>query len=262
MAREVTPLERYQNTRVAIGEMLAGLFSGDAAEDALLLERLAGYRKPAHIPLEKLGHVYAVLKAEKAACESLGKDTYEDTLSVEQKAALYMAAARKVIEGAKAGGMQEKTCSWHTFRALLNEAIKGVPRQEREAAIKGMAGPPQKAPPKKKKAAKAATKKKTFVPPTLAEVAEYCRGRNNGINPQHFIDYYEAAEWTDSKGEPVLNWKQRVISWERFGAPAKAGTVGRGQNIQPAGKAVPPEEDQLAAMEQAYRPMKKQTSIV
>lgn len=165
MAREITPLERYQNTRVAIGEMLAGLFSGDAAEDALLLERLAGYRKPAHIPLEKLGHVYAVLKAEKAACESLGKDTYEDTLSVEQKAALYMAAASNVMEGAKAGGMQEKTCSWHTFRALLNEAIKGVPRQEREAAIKGMAGPPQKAPPKKKKAAKAATKKKTFVPP-------------------------------------------------------------------------------------------------
>ena len=53
-----------------------------------------------------------------------------------------------------------------------------------------------------------------FVVPTLEEVAEYCKERNNNIDPQVFFDYYSKADWVDSKGEPVRNWKQRMISWE------------------------------------------------
>lgn len=60
------------------------------------------------------------------------------------------------------------------------------------------------------------TKDKRFTPPTLEEVKAYCDSRNNGVDPQRFIDYYEAADWKDSKGNRVRNWKQKVISvWER-----------------------------------------------
>lgn len=58
-------------------------------------------------------------------------------------------------------------------------------------------------------------KNKQFKPPTLEEVAEYCKSRKNNVDPKKFFDYYEAAEWVDAKGVKVRNWKQKVITWER-----------------------------------------------
>ena len=55
---------------------------------------------------------------------------------------------------------------------------------------------------------------KMFVPPTLEEVTEYCSRRGNSINPQRFLDYFEASGWVDSKGNKVKNWKQKIITWE------------------------------------------------
>ena len=57
-------------------------------------------------------------------------------------------------------------------------------------------------------------KRKRFVPPTLEEVKAYCRERNNSVDPQKFFDYYEQGGWKDSKGNPVKNWKQKLITWE------------------------------------------------
>ena len=31
-----------------------------------------------------------------------------------------------------------------------------------------------------------------FTPPSIDEVSAYCTERNNGIDPQHFVDFYEA----------------------------------------------------------------------
>lgn len=59
-------------------------------------------------------------------------------------------------------------------------------------------------------------KGKPFTPPTLAEVEEFCKQRKNNVDPQTFYDYYEVGNWKDSKGNPVKNWKQKLISvWER-----------------------------------------------
>lgn len=59
--------------------------------------------------------------------------------------------------------------------------------------------------------------REAFVPPSLDEVADYCRQRGNDIDPKQFIDYFAAGEWKDRDGKPVRNWKQRIISWERQG---------------------------------------------
>lgn len=74
---------------------------------------------------------------------------------------------------------------------------------------------------------------KPFVPPTLEEVQAYCRERNNNVDAKKFFDYFVASDWIDSKGNPVRNWKQKVITWESY---ASNDTQGRnGNNGQNAG---------------------------
>ena len=56
--------------------------------------------------------------------------------------------------------------------------------------------------------------------PTREEVREYARSRNSPVDPDRFYDFYTADDdpakhWIDSKGHPVANWKQKLISWER-----------------------------------------------
>ena len=51
--------------------------------------------------------------------------------------------------------------------------------------------------------------------PTVEEVAEYCKERNNGIDPQHFIDYYEQQDWKLSNGNSMKDWRAAVRNWER-----------------------------------------------
>ena len=58
--------------------------------------------------------------------------------------------------------------------------------------------------------------KNTFIPPTLEEVTEYCSERKNNVDPKKFYEYYSVANWKDAKGNPVKNWKQKMIAnWEK-----------------------------------------------
>lgn len=68
--------------------------------------------------------------------------------------------------------------------------------------------------------------KKKFVPPTLDEVKDYCKQRKNSVDAQKFFDYFEASGWVDSKGNPVRNWKQKIITWEGSEQNGKYGTGG------------------------------------
>ncbi|MDO4982164.1 MAG: phage replisome organizer N-terminal domain-containing protein [Eubacteriales bacterium] len=67
-------------------------------------------------------------------------------------------------------------------------------------------------------------KSKTFVPPTLEEVTQYISEKKLSVDPQSFIDYFEAADWHDSIGQPVRNWKQKLLTWNKgsFGTGYKA----------------------------------------
>lgn len=56
---------------------------------------------------------------------------------------------------------------------------------------------------------------KRFVPPTLDEVRAYCKERNNGIDPQAFVDYYESKGWKIGT-TPMADWKASVINWENY----------------------------------------------
>ena len=55
---------------------------------------------------------------------------------------------------------------------------------------------------------------KRFTPPSAEEVKAYCKERNNTIDAEHFIDYYEARGWMLNKGK-MKDWKAAVRTWER-----------------------------------------------
>lgn len=54
-----------------------------------------------------------------------------------------------------------------------------------------------------------------FTPPTLDAVMAYCQQRNNGIDPQRFIDFYSARGWKLSNKVPMADWKAAVRTWEQ-----------------------------------------------
>ena len=58
-------------------------------------------------------------------------------------------------------------------------------------------------------------KNKDFTPPTLEEIKEFCAQRDSPVDPNRFYDFFEAGNWIDTKGNPVKNWKQKLITWER-----------------------------------------------
>lgn len=53
-----------------------------------------------------------------------------------------------------------------------------------------------------------------FTPPTLQEVQVYCMNRHNNIDPETFINYYEAKGWV-IKGDPMKDWRAAVRNWEK-----------------------------------------------
>ena len=56
--------------------------------------------------------------------------------------------------------------------------------------------------------------KSKFKKPTLEEVQQYCDERNNNINPEQFIDYYEANGWKVGKNS-MKDWKAAIRTWEK-----------------------------------------------
>ena len=53
-----------------------------------------------------------------------------------------------------------------------------------------------------------------FTPPSVEEVRAYCKERRNGIDAQHFIDYYESNGWMVGRNK-MKDWKAAVRTWER-----------------------------------------------
>lgn len=65
-----------------------------------------------------------------------------------------------------------------------------------------------------KKKSSAKRKNKEFIPPSLEEVLAYCEQRKNSIDAKYFFDFYSIADWQDTLGNKIKNWKQKIITWE------------------------------------------------
>ncbi len=53
-----------------------------------------------------------------------------------------------------------------------------------------------------------------FAPPSLEELSEYCKSRNNLVDPIKFHSHYTANGWRVGKNA-MKDWKAAVVTWER-----------------------------------------------
>ena len=56
--------------------------------------------------------------------------------------------------------------------------------------------------------------RKRFAPPTVEEVKAYCQERNNNVDAQKFVDFYESKGWMVGKNK-MKSWQAAVRTWER-----------------------------------------------
>lgn len=65
-----------------------------------------------------------------------------------------------------------------------------------------------------------------FTPPTLEEVKAYAKEANLNVDCDKFYTYFTTPDdsgrtWIDSKGNPVKNWKQKLITWAGRERPSR-----------------------------------------
>lgn len=60
------------------------------------------------------------------------------------------------------------------------------------------------------------SKERYIVPPTFEMVDRYCKERNNGIDPQYFIDKNTAIGWIyGNKKTKIVDWQAHMRTWEK-----------------------------------------------
>ena len=124
------------------------------------------------------------------------------------------AFSAKQSENGKKGGRPPKADSFSKkpknptlFSETQKSQVKGERIEEKGERLK-VEGEKEKA------SLRTPQRKIAFSPPTLKEVTDYCQERNNGIDPQMFIDFYEARGWKYNGGTPMKDWKAAVRTWE------------------------------------------------
>ena len=59
-----------------------------------------------------------------------------------------------------------------------------------------------------------------FIPPTIEEVQEYCKERNNNVDAERFVDHYTSNGWMVGRTK-MRDWKSAVRTWEKNGYDRK-----------------------------------------
>lgn len=93
------------------------------------------------------------------------------------------------------GGLSEDSVNAH---GGLTPKIKG--KEEKRKEEKGKESPVGKPPAR-------------FIPPTVEEVAAYCRKHGYDIDAEAFVSYYTANGWVQGRGRPIKDWKACVRTW-------------------------------------------------
>lgn len=127
--------------------------------------------------------------------------------------------AMKVINYARYG--EEPECPdwrdqklWHKIKDRMDEETAKYEkkcRNLRHQAPEVIQEPPVEVYTNEEPAEK--PKRRIFKVPTVEEIQEYCRSRNNTVDAQHFYDFYESKGWMVGKNK-MKDWKASVRYWE------------------------------------------------
>lgn len=83
-------------------------------------------------------------------------------------------------------------------------------------------------------------KREQFSPPSIQNVAEYCREKGYQIDPESFVAYYDSVGWMIGK-KKMKSWKGAVVTW------AKRERSSETQPIVNTGYVLAPFEDPFEA---------------
>ena len=70
-----------------------------------------------------------------------------------------------------------------------------------------------------------------FTPPSVEEVAAYCKERRNGVDAARFVDFYSSKGWMVGKTK-MKDWKAAVRNWERSRDEKATPAKKPGYNVQ------------------------------
>lgn len=141
------------------------------------------------------------------------KDRYKPTVYQEEKAML-----EEKENGAYTFGI-------HDGYQLDTECIQDVSKLDTQVRLgKDRVGEDSTGEDREGESSADKPRRARFTPPTLEEVQDYCLERNNGVDAQHFLDYYSANGWKVGRN-PMKDWKAAVRTWERNGVNRKTGTA-------------------------------------
>lgn len=71
---------------------------------------------------------------------------------------------------------------------------------------------------------------KVFVKPTVEEVRAYCKERKNKVDPEQWVNHYEAKGWVVGKA-PMKDWKAAVRTWEKNGINQSPNGNGKSEAV-------------------------------
>ncbi|MEA4863726.1 MAG: DUF6291 domain-containing protein [Victivallaceae bacterium] len=122
---------------------------------------------------------------------------------------------KKRIEAGRLGGKQKLANASKRKQNLANLAVSvsdSVSVNQKESILTDT----KETPPAFSLNAPNAEKsgKARFTKPTIKDVIEYCHERGNTVNPQAFIDHYEANGWKIGQN-PMKDWRAAIRTWER-----------------------------------------------
>ena len=66
--------------------------------------------------------------------------------------------------------------------------------------------------------------KRKFEKPSIEEIQDYCKERNNGINANRFYDFYESKDWYVGKNK-MKDWKACIRTWEQRQTPTNKKVI-------------------------------------
>lgn len=136
---------------------------------------------------------------------------------------------RNKAEAGRKGGSRTKQLEAELSKPKQTEAEESKPKQdEAEASIKRKRKIKEE---EKEDIKENQVREKRFTPPTLEEVQAYCQERHSPVDPVQFFNYFTEGNWTDSKGNKVRNWKQKLLTWEQYRPQARAKPVNNSDEL-------------------------------
>jgi hypothetical protein len=55
----------------------------------------------------------------------------------------------------------------------------------------------------------------------LEEIQKYITEKDLKVDGKQFYDYFTEGNWIDAKGNPVKNWKQKLLTWNKYSTDTK-----------------------------------------